>query len=116
MAKTLIGYNYGISLNIDTKDVMLNKALEEILPEVTFDIYGASTHVPAVMYLKNGDPGHPDESEETKSLEAVHIGGIEVFKDDYPSLFELCERQMSNEIITYEEYSNEDEDYGHDED
>lgn len=101
--RTQKGESRGIFLSIDIEDAMLQSAVEEIIPEVTFDISGVSTYSPAVMYLKNGDPGYPEESSDERTLEAVYISGVEVFRDNYPGLFELCERQMSEEDIEYED-------------
>lgn len=76
--------------------------MSEVCPDITFDAKGKLSVDPGCMYQRNGDPGWPPSEDEEKEVTALYLNGAEVHKEDYPELWELCEKQLSNETIEYE--------------
>lgn len=58
--------------------------------EITVRVHGY--HADAVMYLRNGDPGYPEEGENEKEIVGISICGVNIDPKKDKALFDkLCD-------------------------
>ncbi len=95
-------YHVTDTYDLEFPDCAFVEAIAEICPNIKFDAEGRLSVDKGCMYQRNGDPGWPPSRDEEKSVTALYINGVRVYKEDYPLIWELCEKQFEKEEINYE--------------
>ena len=87
--------------NLSFETTILRYDAEDNETEITLTVEASWTAgCPAVMYLRNGDPGYPAEPDEVEITSVTDENGIEI---------ELSESEM--EKVTEKAYEEADTDY-----